>query len=34
MIMTFTDNVDSMFKCDEVLEIIDKLIKEYESEEK
>jgi hypothetical protein len=30
----YSDNDDSMFKCDEVLEIIDKLIKEYESEEK
>jgi hypothetical protein len=29
----YTDNVDSMFKCDEALEVIDKLIKEYESEE-
>lgn len=28
----YTDNTDSMFKCDEVLEILDKLISESEGE--
>lgn len=30
----YSDNDDSMFKCDEVLYIIDKLIKNYEREDK